>query len=113
MAIPPQGKKKRTFPKTKKGIIRLFIIRTIANFLILFTVFGIILTFAPAIYYEVSYRILKLKGYEFVLSDTALDSELNKILDHQKALASGSAEKSEEPPDISFLEAILSDGTRA
>lgn len=113
MAIPPQGKKKRTFPKTKKGIIRLFIIRTIANFLILFTVFGIILTFAPALYYEVSYRILKLKGYEFVLSDNALDSELNKILDHQKALASGSAEKSEAPPDISFLEAILSDGTRA
>lgn len=111
MAVVPHHFKKKKLPKTRGGLIRLFIVRFVANFLLLFTVFGIILTFAPAAYYEVSYRLLRVKGYEFVLSDT-IDQELDRILEHQRALGTKSAEQRPEVPDISFLEAILSDGTR-
>lgn len=111
MAILPNHFKKKKVPTTRGGIIRIFIIRTIANFLILFTVFGIILTFAPAAYYEISYRLLRIKGYEFVLSDN-IDTELDKIIDHQKTLGTQAAHLDPNVPDISFLEAILSDGTR-
>ena len=58
-------------------IIKFLIIRTISNFLILITVFGIIFTFGPAIYYEAEYRIGQAFGVEFVLEDDVPESELS------------------------------------
>ncbi len=51
--------------------VRFLILRTIGNFLVLFAVFGIIATFGPALYYEVSFRIVQARGVHYVVSQTS------------------------------------------
>ena len=51
-------------------LIRFLILRTIGNFLVLFAIFGIFATFGPALYYEVSFRILEARGVKYVVAAT-------------------------------------------
>jgi len=48
--------------------IRFLILRTIGNFLVLFAVFGIIATFGPALYYEVSFKVAEARGIHYVVA---------------------------------------------
>lgn len=52
----------------RNEIIRFLILRSIGNFLVLFAVFGFFATFGPALYYEVSFRILEVRGVHFIVS---------------------------------------------
>lgn len=51
----------------KSEVIKFLILRTVGNFLVLFAIFGILSTFGPALYYEVSYRIVQARGIKYVL----------------------------------------------
>jgi sortase A len=44
------------------------ILRTIGNFLVLFAIFGILATFGPALYYEVAYKVVQVRGVHYVVS---------------------------------------------
>jgi sortase A len=48
--------------------IRFLILRTIGNFLVLFAIFGIVATFGPALYYEVSFRVAQARGVRYVVN---------------------------------------------
>jgi LPXTG-site transpeptidase (sortase) family protein len=48
--------------------IRFLILRTIGNFLVLFAVFGILATFGPALYYEIAYKVVEIRGVHYVVS---------------------------------------------
>ncbi len=50
---------------TKAEAIRFVIIRTIGNFLVLFAIFGVLATFGPALYYEVQYKVIQIRGVHF------------------------------------------------
>jgi LPXTG-site transpeptidase (sortase) family protein len=50
---------------TTKEKIRFLIFRSIGNFLVLFAVFGVMSTFGPALYYELQYRIIQIRGVHF------------------------------------------------
>lgn len=57
--------------KVKRSeIISFLIIRTIGNFLVLFAIFGILATFGPALYYEVSFRVVQARGIKYVVAST-------------------------------------------
>lgn len=51
---------------TKNEVIRFLILRSIGNFLVLFSLFGVGMTFGPAIYEEAHYRIDKLNGVKYI-----------------------------------------------
>lgn len=51
----------------KSEVIRFIILRTIGNFLVLFAIFGILATFGPALYYEVSLRIAHARGVRYII----------------------------------------------
>jgi sortase A len=53
---------------TRKEMLRFLILRTIGNFLVLFAIFGIIATFGPALYYEVSFRVSEIRGVRYVIA---------------------------------------------
>ena len=55
----------------RKDLLRFLILRTIGNFLVLFAIFGIFATFGPAIYYEVSFKVLQLRGVRYVVAATS------------------------------------------
>lgn len=56
----------------RSELLRFLILRTIGNFLVLFAIFGIFATFGPALYYEVSFKILQARGVRYVIAATNL-----------------------------------------
>lgn len=79
MAVPP--KKNKT--SRKKQIFWFLIIRTVGNFLVLFTIFGIAATFGPAVYYEASYQVGQIFKFHYKVAEVQVDrgpSELGKIV---------------------------------
>lgn len=70
---------------TKSEIIRYLILRSIGNFLVLFAVFGVLATFGPAIYYEISFKIIQTRGVHYqVYQPKETTSPLGQILQQQK-----------------------------
>jgi LPXTG-site transpeptidase (sortase) family protein len=53
----------------RSEIFKFLILRTIGNFLVLFAVFGILATFGPALYYEVSLKIVQVRGIKYVVAE--------------------------------------------
>lgn len=52
----------------RSEVIRFIILRTVGNFLVLFAIFGILATFGPALYYEVSLRVSQARGIRYVVA---------------------------------------------
>lgn len=50
-------------------MIRYLVLRSIGNFLVLFAIFGVLSTFGPALYFEVSYRIAQWRGINYNVVD--------------------------------------------
>ena len=63
--------------------IRFLILRSIGNFLLLFAIFGVLATFGPALYYEVSFKIVQARGIKYAVVDNQT-SPLGEILKKQK-----------------------------
>ena len=59
---------------TKSEIIRFLILRTIGNFLVLFALYGVGATFGPALYYEVQFRIIQVRGVTYSVPNVKRDS---------------------------------------
>jgi sortase A len=60
---------------TKSDAIRFLILRSIGNFLVLFAIFGVLATFGPALYYEVQYRVIQIRGVHFAVSNVTQKSK--------------------------------------
>ena len=72
---------------TKTEIIRFLVLRSIGNFLVLFAIFGIVATFGPAIYYEVSFKVAQARGINYQVyepTSQAGTSSFGEILKQQK-----------------------------
>src|SRR3990172_5416290 len=68
---------------SRREFIRYLIFRTVGNFLVLFTIFGFVATFGPALYYEASWRIANIRGITYKLApDVAAsnETELGKLV---------------------------------
>ena len=54
---------------TRRQITKFLILRTIGNFLLLFSIYGVAATFGPAAYYETRYRVAQARGVTFTVAD--------------------------------------------
>lgn len=63
--------------------VRFLILRTIGNFLVLFAIFGVIATFGPALYYEISFRIIQARGVTYIVPSET--TKLGELLDNEAA----------------------------
>jgi len=72
---------------TRSEIIRYLILRSIGNFLVLFAIFGVAATFGPALYYEISFKVIQARGVRYQVYEpnpSAGTSPLGEILKRQK-----------------------------
>ena len=72
--------------------IRFLILRTIGNFLVLFAIFGVLATFGPAFYYEITFKVAQARGVKYTVyqpQDTT--SPLGEIVKQQKHLQNTTA----------------------
>ena len=72
---------------TRSEIIRFIILRSIGNFLVLFAVFGVLATFGPALFYEIQFRIIQVRGvhYSVATQTQAVSSPLGEIIRNQES----------------------------
>ncbi len=54
---------------TKGEIVNFLILRTIGNFLVLFSIFGVVATFGPVLFYEVNFRVAQAQGVTYTVAD--------------------------------------------
>lgn len=76
---------------TKAEAVKFLIIRSIGNFLVLFAIFGVLATFGPALYYEVQYRIIQIRGVRFAVVEE-MGSESGEVRDKRNRSANGFAQ---------------------
>ncbi|RJQ36504.1 sortase [Candidatus Microgenomates bacterium] len=72
---------------SKFEILKFLILRSIGNFLLLFAIFGVGATFAPSLYYEFQYRMIRTKGVHFTVlqnKKSSLGEVLTKIKTENK-----------------------------
>lgn len=79
MAVPP---KHHIQALRKKEIAKYLIMRTIGNFLVLFTIFGIAATFGPALFFEAQFKIAELLKVRYQ-AVSAEDSAFGKLLEQE------------------------------
>lgn len=85
---------------SRKEIIRYLVLRTIGNFLLLFAISGITLTFGQALYQEGLYRLTNLRGISFVIGDSKIKQE--EKVGFGQLLAKGGETISITPVDSDF-----------
>lgn len=84
MSVPP---KKHHYRATNPAIIKYLILRTLGNFLVLFTVFGITATFGPALFFEARYQATKFFNINYkVVESVSAPSEFTKILSRNQKI---------------------------
>ena len=76
---------------TKREAVRFVIIRTIGNFLVIFAVFGVFAILGPAIYYEVTFRIMQIRGVSFAVQANETQST-EEILQENEVISPGFAD---------------------
>jgi LPXTG-site transpeptidase (sortase) family protein len=69
---------------TTNDKIRFVILRTVGNFLVLFAIFGVLATFGPALYFEATYQVMRIRGVHFSIGSQNI--QLNNISSTQKSV---------------------------
>lgn len=95
---------------TRSEIIKFLILRTIGNFLLLLAIFGVIATFGPTLYYEISFRILQARGVQFKIANAQPQPQ---IAPGFGAILSGSKQQILVPKDTDFSILIPKIGANA
>lgn len=80
-----------------KDALKFLILRTIGNFLVLFTIFGFGATFGPAVYYEANYQMEQRQGITYKVINAATSSELASAIKKYENNPQASANDNKEP----------------
>jgi LPXTG-site transpeptidase (sortase) family protein len=67
-----------THAMTRQDVIRFLVLRSVGNFLVLFSVFGVAMTFGPALYEEVRFRTNQVRGVTYTIADPTNTKTFNK-----------------------------------
>ncbi len=115
MAVPPKHHQKSS---RRNQIIWFLVLRTLGNFLLLFTVFGLLFTFGPAIFYEARYQAANYFNINYKVGQIVQQgpTELGKIIQKEQlaksqpsilsAVLSGKREEILYPADPAFTVVI-------
>ncbi len=82
----------------RNDAIKFVLIRSLGNFLLLFSLYGVLATFGPALYFEAQYQLIKVRGVNFQVA-TASDA------------AAAAEEKQQGFEDITTLDQIKKEDT--
>jgi LPXTG-site transpeptidase (sortase) family protein len=90
---------------TRAETIRFLALRTLGNFLVLLALYGVVMTFGPAVMFQVQYQIIQLRHVHFIVEDvsgtTAKDKQNAKTLDtHDSSYAHDTSQK---PPGFAAV----------
>ncbi len=97
---------------TRGETIRFVVLRSVGNFLVLFSLFGVLMTFGPAIYEEIRYRTDQATGVTYVVGDPTV-ADLSRQIDEQQSLFVNGKDKLIIPKNTDFDVVIPKIGANA
>lgn len=93
----------------KEEIIRFLVLRTLGNFLVLISLYGVFATFGPALSYEIQYRIIQLRGLHFVVQDNKTWTFRSTAIVKDNQVAGGLRPTPVPPKTVSFADILAGD----
>jgi sortase A len=92
---------------TGKDKAKFLVMRTLGNFLLLLSLYGVAATFGPALYYEVQFQVIKMRGVQFrVEAPKSEFATLSRGVAQQAPglgdIIAGATEQVLIPPDTQF-----------
>lgn len=103
--VEPQQPPVHRHVMTRNEKLRFMAIRSLGNFLLLISLYGVIATFSPAILYEAQFRIAQLRGVQFHISKDNFGPDIvaaEKVQPGFGDIISGAKEQVLVPPDPRF-----------
>lgn len=103
--VEPQQPPVHRHVMTRNEKLRFMAIRSLGNFLLLISLYGVIATFSPAILYEAQFRIAQLRGIQFHISKDNFGPDTvaaEKVQPGFGDIISGAKEQVLVPPDPRF-----------
>jgi LPXTG-site transpeptidase (sortase) family protein len=109
----------------RKEAVKFVVLRTLGNFLVLFSLYGVGATFGPALYYEVQFQLIKTRGINYrvataqELPNTQGFADVTKLSEVKKGepgfgeILTGSKEQIIIPADTNFSITIPKIGASA
>ena len=94
-------KRGRIFSMNRRDAVRFVVIRSLGNFLVLFSLYGVVVTFGPAFYFELQYRVVQVRGVHFQVYDNVGEMGVANSPSFLDVLA-GSKEQVMIAPDTDF-----------
>lgn len=101
--------------------LRFVVLRSIGNFLLLFSIYGVLATFGPTLYYEATFRVSQARGIKYTVAEKASDLKPDPTVQVVSdgtgpslgSVLSGSTEQVLVPPDSNFSIVISKIGASA
>lgn len=109
---PIQTQNKKTSHHARMGTgekVQFMLLRTIGNFLVLISLYGVFATFGPALTSEVKYQVAQIRGIQYVVEDTqqavasaSVEAPQQKVEPGFGDVLAGATEQVLIPPDTQF-----------
>ena len=64
---------------SRSEVIRFLALRTIGNFLVLLALYGVVMTFGPAVMFQVQYRVMQIRQVHFVIREVSKVSNVSGV----------------------------------
>lgn len=90
-----------THAMNRQEMIRFLVLRSLGNFLVLFSLFGVAMTFGPAIYQEIRFRTDQAAGVKYVVEDPTI-ANLSRQIDQQQSLFVNGKDRAIVPLNTDF-----------
>ena len=89
---------------TTRDKVKFLAFRSLGNFLLLTSLYGVAATFGPVIMYEVQFRVSEYRGIEYTVSETvqASTADSNTGSPSFSEVLAGSKEQILSPKDVTF-----------
>ena len=88
---------------TRDEIIRFLALRTLGNFLILLAMYGVVMTFGPALLFQAQFRLMQLRHVHFVVGKVATISAVSSGTFHPDPLPSRTRANGGQPGFAAIL----------
>jgi LPXTG-site transpeptidase (sortase) family protein len=68
----------------RSEIVRFLILRSLGNFLLLVALYGVMMTFGPAVGYELQYQVIQFRHIQFTIENVSKASTVTKAIKNKK-----------------------------
>lgn len=87
-----------------KEAIRFVVVRSLGNFLLLLSLYGVVVIFGKAVYYELQYRLKEARSVRFTVQSSQFRVQNNKEID--KTVATGGAQQERGREGVGFWDVL-------